>query len=487
MTKSDFDEMLVKDMAAFEHDPLGFAKYAFDWGHGELKNWKGLKEWQAEELDYIGKELRRYKKEGVKNQVIRLANATGHGLGKSCLASIIMLWAMSTKENTRGVVTANTEKQLQTKTWPELSKWYNRLINKHWFKFNATSLHCAEKDDEKTWRIDAIPWSISNTEAFAGLHNEGKRILIIFDEASAIPDIIWEVTEGALTDEDTEIIWITFGNPTRATGRFRECFRRFRKHWKATQRSSRGVEGINQQQIAEWDETHGKDSDFVKVRVDGKFPNQSIMQFIADDLAENAFGRHLNPDQYSFAPTIIGVDPAWTGEDELVIVMRQGLRSEILRRIPKNDDDVAIATLVAQYEDKYEADAVFIDLGYGTGIYSVGKTLNRNWQLIGFGEKALNPGFANRRAEMWSSMKQWLKDGGAIPPIQELKDDLTGVETVPRMDGKIQLESKKDMKERGLPSPNIADALALTFAAPVKKKSSYRKTLTIKRDYDPFA
>ncbi|MEI7000490.1 terminase, partial [Klebsiella pneumoniae] len=88
-----------------------------------------------------------------------------------------------------------------------------------------------------------------NTEAFAGLHNERKRIIVVFDEASNIADLVWEVAEGALTDEDTEIIWVAFGNPTRNTGRFRECFRKYRHRWKCAQIDSRTVEGTNKQQL----------------------------------------------------------------------------------------------------------------------------------------------------------------------------------------------------------------------------------------------
>lgn len=122
---------------------------------------------------------------------------------------------------------------------------------------------------DKRWRADAIPWSEHNTEAFAGLHNERKRIIVVFDEASNIADLVWEVAEGALTDEDTEIIWVAFGNPTRNTGRFRECFRKYKHRWKCAQIDSRTVEGTNKQQLQKWVDDYGEDSDFVKVRVRG--------------------------------------------------------------------------------------------------------------------------------------------------------------------------------------------------------------------------
>ena len=110
--------------------------------------------------------------------------------------------------------------------------------------------------------------------------------MLIFDEASAISDRIWEVSEGALTDDDTEIVWLAFGNPTRNTGRFRECFGRFRHRWDCAHIDSRQVEGTNKAQLAQWVLDYGEDSDFVRVRVKGVFPHTGSMQFISSELVE---------------------------------------------------------------------------------------------------------------------------------------------------------------------------------------------------------
>lgn len=471
------EELLIEDIQSFQHDPLGYALYAFEWGKGELKG-KEIRTWQRKELEYIGEKL----KNGsttigeVIQEAVRDAVASGHGIGKSALVAWIILWAISTFADTKGVVTANTENQLKTKTWAELAKWHRLSINKHWFHYTATALFSTNKEREKTWRIDMVPWSERNTEAFAGLHNEGKRVLLIFDEASAIPDVIWEVAEGALTDENTEIIWAVFGNPTRNTGRFKECFGKLKHRWRCSQIDSRTVDGTNKHQLQQWVDDYGEDSDFVKVRVRGMFPSVSMKQFISVEDVDAAYGRYLRDEQYNFAPKIISVDPAWEGDDELVIGLRQGLAFKVLRKMPKNDNDMQIANIVANLEDEYNASAVFVDMGYGTGIISGGRTLGRHWQCISFAEKSSDAGCLNKRAEMWKLMRDWLKEGGAIPADPMLHSDLIGPETVPRMDGKIQLESKKDMKKRGLPSPNIADALALTFARPVHQKIVRRQT-----------
>lgn len=465
----DLEQELIDDIASFTHDPLGYVLYAWDWGNGELAKFPGPDEWQVGLLNEIGEKLRSGAINGV-SEAIQMATASGHGIGKSALVSMLILWAMSTHEDTKGVVTANTDTQLRTKTWPEVTKWHRLSINRHWFNCTATAIHSVDPAHEKNWRIDAVPWSIANTEAFAGLHNQGKRVLLVFDEASAIHDKIWEVAEGALTDDDTEILWFAFGNPTQNTGRFRECFRKFRHRWSTRQIDSRTVKITNKAQLQKWVDDYGEDSDFVKVRVRGMFPSASMKQFISTDDVDAAVKRHLRPEQYEFAPKVITVDPSWSGDDPFVIAIRQGLMFKVLRTIPKNDNDIQMANLIAQLEDEHEADAVFIDAGYGTGIKSAGDTMGRAWQLVWFGEKPIDAGCLNKRAEMWKAARDWLKQGGCIQDDPDLYQDLIGPETVPRMDGKIQLESKEDMKKRGLPSPNKGDALAISFAYPVGKK-----------------
>jgi hypothetical protein len=460
------EKKLRDDISACSRDPYKFVLYSFPWGKGDLVGCTP-EDWQVSLLKRVRDGLISYQ------DAILEAIASGHGIGKSALVAWLILWALSTFEETRGIVTANTQLQLMTKTWPELSKWYNRFIARHWFVLTATAIYSAVEKYEKTWRIDAVPWSRNKemqTEAFAGLHNKGKRIIVIFDEASAIPDAIHEVTEGALTDDDTEILWFKFGNPTRNTGTFHAAFHRLKHRWHHEQIDSRNVRISNKKQLNKWIEDYGENSDFVKIRVKGEFPAVGDRQFISTALVDAARGKHLGVDKYDFAPVILTCDPSWTGSDELVIGKRQGLAFSILKVMAKNDDDTLVAGFIAGYEDEFQADAVFIDLGYGTGIYSAGKQMNRRWTLVSFGGASSKPGYANKRAEMYGDIRDWLKEGGALPDDAQLCEELPSVEAETRMNGEIILESKEDMKERGLSSPNRADALALSFAFPVRKK-----------------
>lgn len=489
---SDPNEQIIDLAAASRYDPNKWAMAAWDWGHGVLADYDGPREWQRNINNIIRDHLANPE---TRYQPCQIAVASGHGIGKSAQMGMISNWAMSCFSDAKIVTTANTDGQLRTKTAPEIGMWFRRSITSHWFDTQATSIKSKAPGHSETWRQDFIPWSEHNTEAFAGLHNKDKIIVVLFDEASKIADKVWEVAEGALTDEDTIILWIVFGNPTRNSGRFRECFRRYRHRWHHMNIDSRTVPGTNKKKIQQWVDDHGEDSDFVKVRVRGQFPSQSALQFISGDDVDAARNRHLRLDQYNFAPKIIGVDPAWTGDDALEIVLRQGLYTKSLATLPKNDNDIEVANLIFRLEVEHQADAVFIDGGYGTGIISAGQVMGRSWQLVWFSGKPSNPGYMNKRAEMWGEMKAWLKQGGAIDPKDDdLYQDLIGPETVPRLDGKILLESKEDMKDRGLPSPNKGDALALTFAAPVTKKtvpvgfeSQAQPTTLMADDYNPFA
>lgn len=487
--KPDPNDEIIRRAAACRFLPRSWAKFAWDWGHGDLKDYPGPREWQDDIFGVIENHLAN---PDTRFEPLQIAVASGHGIGKSAFMGMLSNWAMSCWADAKIVTTANTDGQLRTKTAPEIGKWFRSSITAHWFDVQAQSIKSRDKLHANDWRQDFIPWSEHNTEAFAGLHNVGRIILLEFDEASKIHDKVWEVAEGALTDENTVIIWIVFGNPTRNSGRFRECFRKFRHRWVQRQIDSRTVPGTNKKKIQQWLEDHGEDSDFFKIRVRGQFPAHSALQFISADDVDAARTRFLRPEQFSFAPKVIGVDPAWTGDDAIEIMLRQGLYSKSLATLPRNDNDVEIANLVARLEDEHKADAVFVDGGYGTGIVSAGSVMGRSWQLVWFGGKATDQGFMNKRAEMWGGIKKWLKEGGVIDPKdEELYQDLIGPETVPRLDGKILLESKQDMKERGLPSPNKGDALALTFAQPVTHKQHMPQgarpgVAMMDEDYNPY-
>jgi hypothetical protein len=494
--ETDIEAKEIELVASFAHDPLAFVLAAFPWGEPgtDLADEPGPREWQAAILRHVGESLR---SGGDVQGAIQTAVASGHGIGKSALVSWLILWALATHEDTRGIVTANTEPQLRTKTWPEIAKWFRLSIVSHWFSCQATAIFSVDPKHEKTWRVDAIPWNERAPEAFAGLHNKGKRILVIFDEASAIPDIIWETVEGALTDERTEIIWAAFGNPTRNTGRFRECFGRLGHRWHHQQVDSRTVRGTNDNQTAKWIADYGEDSDFVRVRVRGLFPRAGSMQLIPSDIVEAATRRE--PTATLYDPLIMGVDVARFGDDESCIRFRRGRDARTIKpKYYRGIDTMTLAALVVHEARENHADAVFIDeTGVGGGV--IDRCRQLGLQVIGInnGGKSDVPVdgelVANKGAECWARGRQWLKTGGSIEDDPALRHQLEGREYGFNSHNEIVLEKKDDMKKRGLSSPDRADGLMLTFAYPVAARSRAPElgmashTNRTPGEFDPFA
>lgn len=461
-TVKSFNEQLLDAAHDYRNDPLRWVLFSFPWGEGELREFDGPDDWQREVLIDMGKKL---KAGGNRGAIIQEAIASGHGIGKSCLVAWIILWAISTMVDTRGVVTANTENQLKTKTWAELAKWYRLCIFSSWFELTATALYSIEPEREKTWRIDMIPWSERNTEAFAGLHNKNRRILLVFDEGSAIPDLIWEVSEGALTDTNTQIIWCVFGNPTRNTGRFRACFGAQRHRWTTRKIDSRTAKITNKQKIQEWIDDYGEDSDFVRVRVRGEFPRSGSAQMIpADDVYAAVQRTQIVP---MGTPKLFGVDVARFGDDQTVIARRHGRKLEELIKY-RGLDTMEVAARVAANINKFHPDVVYVDeVGIGAGVVDRLKQLGHVVVPVNSATKADDERqFFNKRSEMWGRMAEWMKTAD-IPDDNDLQTDLIGPEYGYDIKMRVQLEKKTDTKKRGLASPDAADALALTFAYPV--------------------
>jgi hypothetical protein len=334
----------------------------------------------------------------------------------------------------------------------------------------------------------------------AGLHNKGRRVILIFDEASAISDKIWEVSEGALTDEGTEIIWLAFGNPTRNSGRFRECFGRFRHRWDHGHIDSRHVEGTNKALLDQWVLDYGEDSDFVRVRVRGVFPHAGSMQFISSELVQEATRRDVY--RVRDEPLILGVDVARFGDDASIIRFRQGRDARSIPPIKlRGVDTMELAARIADESARHRVDAIFVDGGgVGGGVVDRCRQIGLRVTEVQFGAKSDRApvgqdraiGYANKRAEMWSNLREWLQ-GGAIDGDPELIADLTGIEYgYVLRDGRdaIILERKEDMKRPGVASPDDGDALALTFAYPViaaPAARSRRPDRFYRSDYDPYA
>lgn len=478
-----------------------FVLFAYPWGKANtpLYDKKGPRTWQRDDLQELTDHIQQNKGRidlGEPPVMHRKAMASGRGPGKSALLAWLADWMMTTRLGSTTIVTANTEPQLKTRTFAEIGKWTTLLLNAHWFETTVLSVKPAP------WFADLIKkqlgidcgyyycqgqlWSEENPDAFAGVHNP-YGVLVEYDEASGIPQPIFDVTEGFFTEPVLDRYWVVTSNPRRNSGGFYDCFHTHKKFWKLRQLDSRTVEGTDQSLFARMIEQYGIDSDTVRVEVLGQFPAQGNRQFISSRVAEGAQRRDVPPDPY--APLIMGVDIARYGNDATVLRWRQGrdARSYHPQKF-KGLDNMAAATKIAEWIDKTKPDAVNIDAGNGTGVIDRLRELRYAVNEIWFGSESDHKEWANKRTEMWAKMREWL-GGGAIDGDPNLFRDLTAPEYdfFGKAKDAVMLESKESLKGRGLPSPDDGDALALTFAKNIARRdtrTSLSRRVRMAKDVD---
>lgn len=494
MTPKEQLALYAEALTRYRHDPLGFVLWAFPWGISgtALEEEDGPDVWQRAELTAIGEHL----KAEVKARTYapyRGATSSGHGIGKSAETGFVVCWALMTCPNAKGVVTANSDTQLRTKTWAEVSKWFDLHcqqfpIAKSVFECTATAFR--SKHNPTGWAINAIPNNPRNPAAFAGMHNAGSRVLMLVDEASEIEDPIWDTIEGALTDADTELIALAYGNPTKVTGRFRDMVigklsLRNGGSWRAQQIDSRTVKRTNKAELAKWAEAWGEDSDFFRVRVRGLFPRSGSKNLIPTDFISAARKREVQYD--AFAPLVAGLDCARFGNDSSRLTFRQGRDA---RSIPSREwkgmDTQELAADVNRLCLENGVHTLFVDVGgLGAGVFDRLIVLaNQSYSVIpvDFGGKGgvsvfngVQARVKNKRASMYVELYEWLKLG-CIEDNNDLENELAAIEYgYAGSDGsEIILEPKDMLKKRLGFSPDWSDSLALTFGAPV---APHRRTV----------
>ena len=451
-------EALAEWLGECAHDPERFVDEAFPWGEGELQKFPdGPMAWQRWVLEQISEGLR------VPGQPIKIAVASGHGIGKTALCAWIILWAMSTAPDMRGVVTASTEMMLTTRLRAELRKWFRLFRAGSFFELTATALISKDISHEQTWRVDLLPWNANRPESFAGLHNAGRRILCIQDEASAIDRVIWDTIQPIATDREAEVVWCAFGNPLHPEGPFRDCFAQG-SDWITRHIDSRTVPITNKAEFDRWIAAYGEDSDFVLARVRGIFPRQAFNRFISPDVVDAAMQRATVS---SSDPLVMGVDVARFGDDMSVIYMRKGMDAQThlpmkYRNLPLDQLEDKIVELCVVHR----VDMVFVDgTGVGGGLVDHLQRRRLNVYDVQFGSRAdqRRERYANKRAEIWGIMKEKLQYL-SLPRDSELREQLIGPEFTLNSRDEVLLEPKDSMKRRGVASPDIAAALACTFA-----------------------
>ena len=455
-------------------DPYAFVMFCFPWGKKgtPLEHFKGPRKWQAKVLRTIAAHI---KKNSGKVQMDTLRNAisSGRGIGKSALVAWLIIWMLTTRIGSSVVVSANSEAQLRSVTWGELAKWVTLAIHSHWWEISATKLipaawisELVERDLKKGtryWGAEGKLWSEENPDSYAGVHNH-DGMMLIFDEASGIPDAIWSVGAGFFTENILHRYWFAFSNPRRNEGYFFECFNSKRNFWDTQKIDGRTVEGTDKAVYQQIIDEYGEDSRQARVEVYGDFPTQGDDQFINPRLVDEAISRKPWNDPH--APIVLGVDVARFGNDKTVFAVRKGRDLMALRKFQGLDTMQVVGQVIKAINEFKPVLTALDEGGLGAGVLD--RLLEQQFKVRGvnFGDKADDKTYLNKRAECWGELREWLKTA-QLPSDRDLRTDLIGPKEKTNSKGQILLEAKEEMRRRGAASPDAADALAVTFAYPV--------------------
>lgn len=292
----------------------------------------------------------------------------------------------------------------------------------------------------------------------------------MFDEGSAIADVIYETVSGALTTPGA--IMLTMGNPTTNGGMFHKIFHSLAHRWLRMTVDSRRARMVNTAQVQQWLEDYGEDSDYFRVRVRGEFPRASSTQFIDSDIIASLWTfKSLDHERY---PVIVAADIARFGDDSSVITVRQG-RKRLEKQRYQKLDTVAMADKIAETVNHYQGEGYRVHIvvdgdGIGGGVVDILRARGFDVVDVNSGSTADDPDtYYNKKAEMCGRMRQHMKEGfeAAMPDGQKdryLEEQLLAMMYGFTNKNQIQMEKKADMKKRLGYSPDDTDSLSLTYA-----------------------
>lgn len=402
----------------------------------------------------------------------RLAMKACKGPGKTTVLSWCAWNFLLTRPHPKIAATSITGDNLADGLWPEMAKWRAKspLLTA---MFEWTKTRIFAKQFPETWFMSARSWAKGadqnrQADTLAGLHAD--FLLFIIDEAGGIPDAVMAAAEAGLaTGVETKIIMA--GNPTHLEGPLYRATTSERHLWWLIEITADPDSPLRTPRVSilwarQQIEKYGKDNPWVLVNVFGKFPPSSLNALLGPDDVHAAMKRHLTPDQYNFSQKRLVVDVARFGDDRTIIFPRQGLAAfkwVEMRNARSNE----IAARVIMAKDRFKSENEFVDGtgGFGSGVIDSLLLAHVPAHEIHFSGKAIDNRYFNKRAEMWFNMAEWVKRGGALPPSTDLVKELTTV-TYTLQNGKLRIEEKDQIKERLGFSPDLADALCLTFALP---------------------
>ena len=407
----------------------------------------------------------------------RISIRSGHGVGKTALLSWIALWFALTRFPFKVVVTAPSAPQLFDALWSEILSWFHKLPLAWQSLLQATSDRIELRARPEDAFITARTSRADQPEALQGVHS--ANVLLLVDEASGVPEPVFEAAGGSMSSSGS--ITILTGNPTRTTGRFWATHHLERDRWFTLKVSSVDSPRVDPNYPREVAERHGTESNAYRVRVLGEFPLSDGDTMIAAVLVESAMSRVIEYNPYD--PCVWGVDVARFGTDRSCLIKR---RRNVVREPVKRWAGLDTMELTGQIQHEYNDTEewlrprlIIVDsIGIGAGVEDRLRELNIPAFGVNVGESAsVEERYMRLRDELWNSCADWFKtEKVAIPYDEQLRDDLVGPRYRYTSDDKLKVESKNEMRSRGVPSPDSADALCLTFVSSAMSAMTFALT-----------
>jgi len=443
-------------------------------------------EWQMEEWAKMSKHFSNIE---TRYQTYRLVISSGNGAAKTAFGAMTNIMLLFT-QRLKARITANTDPQMKQIIWPEYDIWFRRAryVDQFFDKF-GTSIKAKNEKLAESWRIDTVTWNEQNPASISGLHNKGGAVSYTFEEAPGIPAIIWQYASGAFTETGTIKLMMAFGNSDDPESKFEQNMTS--PLWRAVRIDTRDLNHIDPEQVNAWLIEAGgdEDNDDFRVRVRGLPRKSAKDSIIKIESVNTAFARRINFDLESVShfPVILTCDPAWTGGDETTIWYKQGHYQCALEKykLKKEDGDTHQLTYnkLCYWERRLKADAVHIDQGEGTAIYTLAMNAQKHhWILISFASvPSDNPDssaseYKNIRAMMYYHQQKALMKGGILDSkneawIDDIKKQLCWTKgTRHKITHQKLAEPKADIKLRVGKSPDMADGAVLCFAFDVIDK-----------------
>jgi phage terminase large subunit len=428
----------------YHDDPVGF-----------VRNVLGVEPdpWQIQLLEWI--------KDGERQISVR----SGHGVGKTTGASFATVWIATTRAPFKVVVTAPSAPQLYDALFAEIKKWCNRLPPALAGLLEVKAERIEHKGAPEEMFITARTSRAENPEALQGIHADGGMVFLVADEASGIPEPVFEAAAGSMSGANC--CTLLLGNPTRLSGLFFETHHKLKQFWKTLKVSCLDSIRVSKQYVEEMKTRYGEDSNAFRVRVLGEFPKRSDDTVIPLEIIEAATMRDIVIDPK--ADEVWGLDVARFGNDSSALTKRKGKVVPTAPKVWKGLDTMQLTgALVAEYNvSEQKPKAIMVDvIGIGAGVVDRARELKLPVIGINVSEAPSTDGvYLNLRAELWYKGKAWLEALDCkLPNDDRLVYELSGPKYSFQSNGVVKVESKADMKKRGLQSPDVADSFLLTFA-----------------------